>query len=223
MNKIRVAVVDDHPLYREGVVHVMGRHNDIEVVGEGTCAEDAIRIARATRPDVMVLDMNMPGGGVHAMETITADGLNTRVLFLSVETDVEKVCDGMYSGARGYLLKGAGGDQVVQIVRMIQVGGTYVEPSLAGHVLAQVGRRSEKSAQEKSCLSPRQEQILELVGKGLSNKEVASKLNITERTVKHYMTALLDKLQVRNRTEAALIANRRAMTKARKFAGVGSW
>jgi DNA-binding NarL/FixJ family response regulator len=223
MNKIRVAVVDDHPLYREGVVIVLGRHEDIEVVGQGECAEDAIRIAREQRPDVIVLDMNMPGGGVHAAETIAADQPTTRVLLLSVEADAEKVCDVMHSAAREYLLKEAGGAQVVQIVRMIHEGGTYVEPSLAGDVLAQVGRRSEQSVQEKPSLSPRQEQIFELVGKGLSNKEVANELNLTHGTIKRYMTILFDKLQVRNRTEVALIANRRTMIKVRDVVGVRSW
>jgi two-component system nitrate/nitrite response regulator NarL len=223
MSKIRVAVVDDHPLFREGVVHMLGRHTDIDVVGQGTCAEDAIRIAREQKPDVVVLDMNMPGGGVSAVDTIAADAPTTRILILSVEEDRDRVCDVMRSGARGYLLKGAGGDEVVRIVRAIHRGETYVEPGLAGHIIAQFGRRPEKPIhQKKSSLSPRQEQILELIGKGLSNKEVAIELKIKERTVKHYMTDLLDKLQVRNRTEAALIANRRLMTKVRGVVGVGS-
>ncbi|MBM6584374.1 response regulator transcription factor [Microvirga sp. BT689] len=210
MNMIRVAVVDDHPLYREGVVHVLNRHDDIGVVAQGECAEDAVRIAQEVQPHVMVLDMNMPGSGLSAVTAINSAHPGVRVLFLSVVIDEDQVCQAINSGARGYLLKGAGGEELARTVRAIYSGETYVAPSLAGHLLAHLGRKTAQPLNKETTLSPRQEQILQLIGQGLSNKEVATKLQLTERTVKYYMTNLLQKLQVRNRTEAALLANRRA-------------
>jgi two-component system, NarL family, nitrate/nitrite response regulator NarL len=210
MNKIRVAVVDDHPLFREGVVHVLNRHDDIDVVAQGECAEDAVRIAREVQPHVMVLDMNMPGNGLSAVTAINFAHPGVRVLFLSVVIDEDQVCQAISSGARGYLLKGAGGEELARTVRAIHRGETYVAPSLAGHLLAYLGRKTAQPLNKETTLSPRQEQILQLIGQGLSNKEVATKLQLTERTVKHYMSNLLQRLQVRNRTEAALLASRRA-------------
>jgi two-component system nitrate/nitrite response regulator NarL len=215
MNQIRVAVVDDHPLFREGVIHMFTRQDDIDVVAQGECAEDAIRIAREERPDVMVLDMNMPGNGLSAVTAINSAHPDVRVLFLSVVIDEDQVCRAMRNGARGYLLKGAGGDELARTVRTIHSGEIYVAPSLAGQLLAQIGLKATQSLNQGSKLSPRQEQVLDLIAQGLSNKEVAGKLQLTERTVKHYMTDLLHKLQVRNRTEAALIASRRAAVEKR--------
>ena len=202
MTTIHAAIVDDHPLFREGLLHAFSREADIEVVRVGQSAEDAVSIARELAPDIILVDMSMPGGGVTAIERISAICPTVKVLVLSVVADEAQVCAAMRKGARGYVLKGIGILDLMQTVRLIVAGGTYVEPSLAAHLLAHFG--------EKECrlsgLAPREEQVLQLITLGFSNKEVARALLLTEKTVKHYVTSVLRKLNVRNRVEAAMLA-----------------
>jgi len=211
-NKIRVGVVDDHPLYRDGVVYTLAAQPDIQVVGQGSSAEDAIRIAAEGEPDVIVLDVSMPGGGMNAIEAITLQCPKVKTLMLTVVADEEQVCTALKRGARGYLLKGASGPELVQTVRMLSQGECYVSPSLAAKLLmrssiggASTGSHSDRFAE----LTPREEQILSILVEGRSNKEIGNKLDLSEKTIKHHLTNILQKLQVRNRVEAALLASGR--------------
>lgn len=201
MTTIRAAIVDDHPLFREGLLHAFSREADIEVVEVGQSAEDAVSIASALKPDIILMDMSMPGGGVTAIERISAICPTVKVLVLSAIADQTQVCAAMRKGARGYVLKGIGITDLMQTVRLIVVGGTYVEPSLAAHLLAHFGEKEGRL----SGLAPREEQVLQLITLGFSNKEVARALLLTEKTVKHYVTSVLRKLNVRNRVEAAML------------------
>jgi two-component system, NarL family, nitrate/nitrite response regulator NarL len=211
-NRIRVGVVDDHPLFREGVVSTLAAQDDMTIVGQGATADDAVRIARDHQPHVIVLDMNLPGDGLTALGTVASRYSSTSVLMLTVAADEERVTNAMRCGARGYLLKGVSGPGLVGAVRAVSQGELYVSPSLAARLLIRSGTdragRGE-SPDRFDDLTTREQQILALVSHGLSNKEIGSKLELTEKTVKHYLTSVLKKLHVRNRVDAALLACRR--------------
>jgi two-component system nitrate/nitrite response regulator NarL len=211
--KIRVGVVDKHPLFRDGVVLTLEAQPDIEVVGQGASATDAIRIAHESEPDVIVLDSSMPDCGIDAVESITQQHLMIRILLLTDMADEEQVCAALKRGARGYLLKDARGPELVQTVRVLNQGESYVSPGLAAKLLMRSGLGSASVAKpidRLSHLTPREEQILSILANGRSNKEIGNRLDLSEKTIKHHMTNILQKLKVRNRVEAALVASNSA-------------
>lgn len=211
-DKIRIAVVDDHPMLREGVMHTLGAHADMDIVAEGATAADAIRIAEEWLPDVMLLDVSLPGGGVEAVRAIASSCPVVKIAMLTVAQDEETVSSALGAGARGYILKGISGQELSDAVRNIHSGEDYVSPGLAARLLAEMGSKSifrQREGQDVfSALSPREESILVLVADGLSNRQVGEKLNLSEKTIKHYMTNILQKLRVKNRVEAALLAQK---------------
>jgi DNA-binding NarL/FixJ family response regulator len=209
---IRVAVVDDHPLFREGVIHTLAAQEDIAVIGEGATADDAIRIARENVPNLIVLDMNLPGDGITAIETIAAQQPQVNVLMLTVVAEDERVTAAMRRGARGYLLKGVSGSELIGTVRAVSQGELYASPNLAAQLLSRLEAEPASKRLPLTLfadLTGREQQILTLVSQALSNKEIGSTLELTEKTVKHYLTSILKKLHVRNRVEAARLASHR--------------
>jgi len=206
-DKIRIAVVDDHPLLREGVAHVLKTNPNFVLVAEGATADDAIQIAETELPDIILLDVSMPGGGIQAANAISQSCPIVKTIMLTVSESEEHVSAALKAGARGYILKGVGGAELVSTIEKIHLGEAYVSPTLAARLLKDM--RQQKNAEQKvdaiASLSHREEQILRQVSRGLSNKEIGENLGITEKTVKHYMTNILQKLQVRNRVEAALM------------------
>lgn len=210
---IRIAVVDDHPMLREGVVRTLVDEGDIEVVGEGGTAAQAIDIAQQTLPDIMLLDMNMPGSGLTAIGRISEVCPAVKLIVLTVQEDHDSVTQALKLGARAYILKGIGGSQLVEIVRAVNDGGSYVSPSLAAKLLSNFGRSDHKTRSDQEpleTLTAREEQILNLLGKGLRNKEIGRQLDLKEKTVKHYVTNVLQKLQLRNRVEAAVLLQKQS-------------
>jgi DNA-binding NarL/FixJ family response regulator len=208
---IRIAVIDDHPMFREGAVQIFACMDDIEVVAEGATAADALRVAQELRPDVMLLDISLPGDGLDAAACIarTSPGVRT-VMLTASESELDVVC-ALKAGAQGYILKGMSGAEVVETVRAIFSGQSYVAPSLAARPLLAMGERPERVADKPAKdLTGREEEILSLVSRGMTNKEIANRLELTERTVKHHMTSIMRKSKVRNRVEAMLMFRRRA-------------
>ncbi len=204
---LQIAIVDDHPLFREGVAHTLGAQPDIEIVGEGESAADALRIAAERLPDVMLIDVSMPGGGLNAVRQIARDYPVVKIVMLTVSEEEDDVTAALRAGARAYVLKGVAARELVRILRTVAAGEVYVTPSLAAHLLAELsGGSGRPSANPLDVLTEREHQILELVAAGDSNKEIATQLHLSEKTVKHHMTNILQKLQVRNRVEAALMA-----------------
>src|SRR5262245_25986931 len=204
---IRVAIIDDHPLFREGVAHTIQRSGILQVVAEGATAEDAIRIAKTELPDIVLLDVNMPGGGVEAARAISNVCPVVKIIMLTVSESEEHVHQAMEAGVRGYVLKGTSGLELINTLRAVARGEYYVTPRLAARILA-LSKRSPKATDPEDSfpdLTRREEQILDHVARGLTNKEIAKDLQISEKTVKHYMTNIMQKLQVRNRVEAALV------------------
>jgi two-component system nitrate/nitrite response regulator NarL len=218
-DSIRIAVIDDHPMFREGTVAVLMGANGIEVVGEGATATDAVAIARERIPDVMLLDLHLPGGGLNAVASIARACPKVRIVALTASEDEQDVTTALQAGVRGYILKGSSGREVVETVRAVVRGDSYVAPDLAARLLIKEGKRIEAIVvDDQRDLSPREEEIFALVAQGRSNKEVARSLKCAERTVKHHMTNIMQKLNVRNRVEAALTFHR-ASTSARDYPG----
>ena len=201
---IRVAIIDDHPMFREGVVTVLMGVEGIEVVREGTTAADALRIAQEVLPDVMLLDIGVPGGGVEAAASIARACPDVRTVMLTASENEQHVMSALQAGARGYILKGSSGHEVVEAVRAIAKGDSYMAPNLAARLLIKQGKQVETVKDIPRNLNSREEEIFAFVARGRSNKEIARALNCTERTVKHHMTKIMQKLNVRNRVEAVL-------------------
>lgn len=210
-DKIHVAAVDDHPLFREGVIQTLHAAPDMELVGHGTTAEDALRLAQGLLPDIILLDISIPGGGIHAAQTIAAACPVIKIVMLTVSEEEEDVLAALKAGARAYILKGTPARELVSILQAVHAGEVYVTPGLAASLLLEM-----RGAVPESQIPPgpldeltdRERQILERVATGCSNKEIAYELHLSEKTVKHYMTNILQKLQVRNRVEAALLAQK---------------
>jgi two-component system nitrate/nitrite response regulator NarL len=202
---LRVAVIDDHPLFREGVVGMLTSVDGIEVVGQGATAAEALKVAQELLPDVMLLDVGMPGGGVEAAASIARTCPNVRIIMLTASENEQDVASALQAGARGYLLKGSSGHEVVQTLRAVAGGDSYVAPNLAARLLIKQGQRTETIVDRNPHdLTSREEEIFALVALGMSNKEIARRFNCTERTIKHHMTNIMQKLNVRNRVQAAL-------------------
>lgn len=209
-DSVHIAIVDDHPLFREGVAHSLGKHPDLRVVAQGETAEDAVAIAGRELPDVLLLDVSLPGGGVQALRKIASLYPVVKVIMLTVSQDEEDVTSALRGGARAYVLKGVAARELAEIVRSVAAGDVYVTPTLAATLLFDLTSPSPASKISGSRLldelTERERQILEGVAEGDSNKEIAAHLQLSEKTVKHHMTNILQKLQVRNRVEAALLA-----------------
>ena len=207
---LQIAIVDDHPLFRSGVADALKRHGGFDIVAEGGSADEAIAIAGQKLPDVMLLDVSMPGGGVHAVREISQSYPVVKVVMLTVSEDEDDVTASLRAGARGYILKGVAARELISILRAVASGDVYVTPSLAATLLFEMtGATAAKSPLSPlDDLTDRERQILEQVAAGDSNKEIAASLQLSEKTVKHHMTNILQKLQVRNRVEAALMARK---------------
>jgi two-component system nitrate/nitrite response regulator NarL len=223
-DKIHVVIIDDHPLVRQGVVQTLSSAADIDVVAEGGSAQDAVRLASEHLPDILLLDIDIPGGGLTAAQAVAARVPVTRIVMLTVSEEEEHLLTALRAGARAYVLKGVSGRDLIAIVRGVWAGEVYVTPALATSLLLEMTRPAPGgSAGERALASPledlteREHEILELVAGGLSNKEIGQQLHLTEKTVKHHMTNILQKLQVRNRVEAALLAQRTAQRTPKAF------
>ncbi|RUW95002.1 MAG: response regulator transcription factor [Mesorhizobium sp.] len=207
MGAIRIAIVDDHPLFREGVTRSLSEIGGFEVVGEGATAQDAERIASTVQPDILLLDISMPGGGLAAVASILADHPTQKIVMLTVSEANADVTKALNAGVHGYILKGVGSRSLADILRNVAAGESYLSPMLSARLLSDVQSLQPTNgvADRLRQLTGRQTEILRLVAEGLSNKEVALRLELQEKTVKHHMTGVLSKLSVRNRTEAALM------------------
>ena len=211
MTPIRILLVDDQALFREGLRTLLSVHADLEVVGEAGNREEAVRLAAAAHPNVVLMDVQMPAlDGVAATRRLRAARPECHVIMLTTFDDDEKVFEGLRAGAVGYLLKDAPSEKLVEAIRAAARGESFLQPSVAAKVVAEFARLAEKSpARSQPLIEPlseRELEILRLVAGGASNKEIAAKLVIAEGTVKNHLTNILGKLSVRDRVQAALKA-----------------
>ena len=205
---IRVIVVDDHPIVRQGLVSVLGDEDDLEVVGEASSGREAVALAARLQPDVMLLDLEMPDlDGVEAIPQLLAakPGLGILV-FTAYDTD-ERVLGAVRAGARGYLLKGASADEIARGIRTVYSGGSYLEPRVASKLLAEVSSPRTRG----TGLSAREREVLRLVAEGLPTKQIALSLSISERTVKFHINSIFHKLGADNRAQAVALAAQRGL------------
>jgi DNA-binding NarL/FixJ family response regulator len=199
---IRLAIIDDDPLLLLGTRLALQPIKGMEIVAEGTTAADAIRIAKEKNPDIMVLDIAIQGGGIEAQRIIFRDCPGLKTIILTASASMEHVIAALEAGARAYVLKGIAAPEFQRVVRAVREGATYVTPSLAPSPQRGLQQRSIEVSID--ALTHREQQILDHVCRGLTNKEVARVLGLSDKTVKHYMTNILEKLHVRNRVEAVL-------------------
>lgn len=202
---IRILLADDHPMFREGVAHSLGSEPDLEVIAQTASGEEAVELARRLTPDVALLDITMPGmGGIAAAARIAASAPDMRILMLTVSEDRDNLLAALKAGAHGYVLKGASASELCAIVRRVAGGEAFITPALATRLLVEFSRPQARDP--LSELTPREHGVIELLSLGSSNREIAERLHLAEKTVKHYVTCILQKLHARSRTEAALIA-----------------
>lgn len=204
---IEILVVDDHPLFRQGVVGSLALVPDFKVVGETSSGEDALALALGLMPDVVLLDVSMPGwGGIVTAEKMALACPATAIVMLTAADDKDKLLAALKAGARGYVLKGVSAKELADVVRAACAGEVYVSPSIAAEMLVSLTRG--KAPDPLQELTEREREILQLIGTGLTNREIGEKIFLSEKTIKHYVTNILQKLQVRSRVEAALLASR---------------
>jgi DNA-binding NarL/FixJ family response regulator len=208
---IRILLVDDQALFREGLRTLLSVQPDLEVIGEAANGEEALRLAAALRPEVVLMDLQMPVlDGVAATRRLRAELPECRVIALTTFDDGEYVFEGLRAGAVGYLLKDAPSEKLVEAIRAAARGESFLQPSVAAKVIAEFTRLADQLPRSSPSLieplSDRELEILRLVGRGASNKEIAAALAIAEGTVKNHLTNILGKLGVRDRTQAALKA-----------------
>lgn len=208
-SRIRIVIVDDHTLFRDGLATILSAENDFEVVGQGGSAADAIRLARDLLPEIILLDIDMPGSGITAAREIANDCPVTKIVMLTSSEDDDHLIAALKTGSRAYILKGVPARELLRILRSVQSGETYVPSTLAASLLVEMTNPDHKESKRPiDELTEREHQILEGLATGLSNKEIGEKLFLAEKTVKHYITNVLQKLHVRNRVEAALLAQK---------------
>lgn len=200
--EISLAVIDDHPLFREGVIRSLTEMDGFSIVGEGSSKEDALRIATEHRPDILLLDISMPGGGLDAISLILGQIPDQKIVMLTVSEASDDVMAALKSGAKGYVLKGVGSRMLADIIRSIAAGDSYVAPTLSARLISENG--SAAQVNPFNALTDREREVLELASAGLSNKHIGLKLDLHEKTIKHHMTQIFAKLEVSNRTEAAM-------------------
>lgn len=208
-DRITIVVVDDHPLFRQGVVSALQGQPDFNVVGETDSGEQALQMARTLMPHVMLLDVSMTGwSGIQTAEKVSIACPATAIVMLTVSDDKDRLLAAFKAGARAYVLKGVSAQELARVVRAAAAGEVYVSQSLAGEML--VSLTQGKAPDPLQELTSREREILSLIGNGFTNRAIGEKIFLSEQTVKHYVTNILQKLQVRSRVEAALLASKHA-------------
>jgi two-component system, NarL family, nitrate/nitrite response regulator NarL len=208
MSDISLVIVDDHPLFREGVAAALQNEGDFTVLAEGQNAKEALELAKKHLPDIILLDINMPGSGLEAAQAIATSCPVTKIIMLTFSEEEDDVNTALRVGARAYVLKGVSSRELKGIIRSVYDGHVYITPSLAAGMLRELSKPTETTKNLLEDLTEREHGILELVAAGKSNKAIGNELGLTEKTVKHYMSNILQKLQVRNRVEAAIMVQK---------------
>jgi NarL family two-component system response regulator LiaR len=212
MNKIRLLVVDDQTVVREGLAAILANYSDIEVVGQAEDGSQALKLAQQTQPDVILLDLVMPNmDGLTAIPKIKEVAPETRILVVTGFAENDRVYQAIKAGALGYILKDATREQLLQAIRDVAQGRASLQPSIAVKLIQEINHPSEL-LYTADPLTRRELETLLLIARGMSNQEIATELVVHERTIAKYVSSILNKLQLANRTQAALYALREGLT-----------
>lgn len=210
---IRILIADDHPLFREGVAQSLASEPGFTVVGQAGSGEEAFSLVGNLLPDVLLLDVTMPGdGGIVTAGKVATAWPVVRIMMLTVSEDQDTLMAALKAGARGYVLKGVTARDLANAVRVVAGGDIYISPALAGGILFEL-TAAKQDDDPLTTLTDRERDILSLVAEGLTNREIGENLHLAEKTIKHYMTNVLQKLHVRSRVEAALLAQKHGLAK----------
>ena len=221
MNKIKVLVVEDQAVVREGVVAILSFSPDIEVVGQAENGVQALTMVKAKKPDVILLDLVMPQmDGLTAIPRIKEIDPEAKILVLTSFAEGDRVYQAIKSGALGYMLKDSTRDQLLQSIRDVSQGRASLHPSVALKVIQEINRPSDLSNNIEP-LTARELETLQLIARGLSNQEIANALFVHERTIAKYVSSILNKLHLANRTQAALFALREGLADQRQLVQIG--
>jgi DNA-binding NarL/FixJ family response regulator len=204
---IRILIVDDHPIVRDGLEAVLSTQPEFTVVGTAGSGAEALRQTRTLRPDVLLLDLEMPGmDGVETLQRLASDGEPVRtIVFTAFDTD-DRIVQAVRAGAQGYLLKGAPREELFNAIRIVHAGGSLLHPVVATRLLGRLNEQDDPNA-----LTAREQEVLQLVAQGLPNKAIAARLVVTERTVKFHVSSILGKLGASNRTEMVALAQQQGL------------
>ncbi len=210
---IRILIADDHPLFREGVAQSLASEPGFTVVGQASSGEEAFALVSDLLPDVLLLDVTMPGeGGIVTAGKVATAWPVVHIMMLTVSEDQDTLMAALKVGGRGYVLKGVTARELANAVRVVAGGDIYISPALAGGILFELTANKQDN-DPLTSLTDRERDILSLVAEGLTNREIGDRLHLAEKTIKHYMTNVLQKLHVRSRVEAALLAQKHGLAK----------
>lgn len=208
-----VMVVDPFPIWKVGVAQVLAETDGLRLVGAGSTAAEAESLAAELRPDILLMDPTVPGGGARAARRIGESGAATRIAFFTASEQRQDLMSAMAAGVNGYILKTVAPQELIRAIGVILAGERYITPYFATRLLATIGQsgRSRDREEGREELTHRENQILTEAAKGHTNKEIAKTLKLSEKTIKYYMTNVLQKLQVRNRVEAINVYRERQL------------
>lgn len=205
MNPIKIFVADDHPVVRGGLIAVLSTQDDFEIIGEAENGQMLLQKIDLTETDILFLDLEMPEmDGLEVIQALKAQNASVNVIVFTVFDTDERIVSAIKAGAKGYLLKGARKEEIFNAVRVVHKGGSLLQPTVANKLFQHISKDTE-------ALSPRELEVLKLLSKGQKNSAIAQHLFISERTVKFHVSAILSKLNVKNRTEAVRLALKRGM------------
>ena len=213
---IKVLLVDDHSIFRHGLMALLSAEKQLKVVGQASDGDEAIQRAKELNPDIILMDVQMPGcNGVEATQSIRENGFSGSILMLTVSDREDDLFAAIKAGANGYLLKNAEPEELTDAITHVARGEAIISPIMATKLLGEfksvTGKKPQRTAQPETSLSQREEEILRLVAKGASNKDIASSLFITENTVKSHMRNIMGKLHLKNRYQAIAYAVRNGL------------
>ena len=208
-SKIKVLIADDHPLFRQGIKQILELEKDITVVAQASNGSEAVLMAREYKPDVILMDINMPGtGGLQAINDIRTEKMNSRIIVLTIHEDREYLIKTLQMGAEGYVLKDAEPSVLIDAIRSVYLGQSYIQPTMTKELVREFNRLTLQAREKRgeNRLTAREREVLMLIAEGMINKEIASKLYISEKTVKNHVSNIFKKLNVSDRTQAAIYA-----------------
>lgn len=209
MDKISVLIADDHSLMRQGLKQIIELEQDLLVVGQATNGQEAVDMVKKLNPDVVLMDINMPVlNGLQAIKEIRDEGIDTRIIVLTIHEDRDYLFKTLQLGANGYVLKDAESNILISAIRNVALGQSYIQNNLTGELVKEFNRVTnfERQRKNENSLTEREIEVLELIAEGMLNKNIAKKLFISEKTVKNHVSNIFKKLNVTDRTQAAIYA-----------------